>query len=525
MKRTGLFVLCLTLAVMLTGNVYAGGSKAKSGNVKAETIRLETELAVIGGGPAGLSAAVSAAEAGLKVIVFEKSSVTGGAANMGMGLLAIGSDVQKRQNEDIITVDEAYNMFMEYTHYRTDGVFIRRYFDRSASTITWLEDLGVKFEEAARYFPKSYPTWHIVDSDNGVKGGGQAATMMRRLTERATALGVEFYLNTPGTEVITKNGKVSGIKAQSADGAKIYEVLCGAALIATGGFGDNAPMVKEELGYTYNVDYFGMRLPNHDGDGLRMAEAAGAGRSAINVEMIFDIFRPDSKGRLQPDVGVAMKQPNMLVNREGFRFFNEEQVQNTTYCGNSLVQQSGNTAFMIIDETIKADYVKNGVPFFNRVSSVRDFSKFDENLATANTAGYTAVQKFNTLGELAKAMGIDAANLEKTVTEYNQICGSGRDPMGKSKEYLRPIATPPFYAAQYFPSSYGTLGGISINSNLEVLTPAKEPIPGLYSAGTDACTIFGDSYMFLLPGNTMGFSINSGRMVGENAAQYLRNRQ
>ncbi|GHV15932.1 hypothetical protein FACS189493_0720 [Spirochaetia bacterium] len=66
--------------------------------------------------------------------------------------------------------------------------------------------------------------------------------------------------------------------------------------------------------------------------------------------------------------------------------------------------------------------------------------------------------------------------------------------------------------AQYFPSAYGTLGGILINSNLEVLTPASAVISGLYSAGTDACTIYGDSYMLLLPGNPMGFSINKGRI-------------
>ncbi|QQO09916.1 FAD-dependent oxidoreductase [Breznakiella homolactica] len=506
------------------GSVTALMEKKHAGSSspgRTETVQLKTDFVIIGGGPAGLGAAISAAEAGVKVILFEKSAVTGGAANMGMGPLAIGSDIQKKQG-DTMNVDEAYNMFMEYTHYRTDGVLVRRYFDLSAQTIGWLESMGVRFEEAARYFDKSYPSWHIVASDDGTKGGGQAATMTRRMTERARALGVEIYLSTAGTEVVMNNGIVTGARAEAMDGGTAYEVDCSAVLIATGGFGDNAEMVKKELGYTYGIDYFGMRVPNHDGDGILMADAAGAGRSEITIEMIFNVFRPDSQGRGPVDVTYALRQPNLLVNREGNRFFNEEQVQNTTYCGNALVQQSGNTGFMIMDETIKRDYMRNGVPFASRVYNITDFTQFDRNLEAANAQGYTAVQKAGTIRELAEKMGIDADTLERTVADYNAVCASGRDPLGKSREFLRPISTGPYYAAQYYPSSYGTLGGIRINSDLEVLTEDARVIPGLYSAGTDACTIFGDSYMFLLPGNTMGFSINSGRLAGDSAAQYIK---
>jgi fumarate reductase flavoprotein subunit len=47
-------------------------------------------------------------------------------------------------------------------------------------------------------------------------------------------------------------------------------------------------------------------------------------------------------------------------------------------------------------------------------------------------------------------------------------------------------------------------------------------IPGLYAAGTDACSIYGDTYVFILPGNTMSFALNSGRIAGENAAEYIK---
>ena len=124
----------------------------------------ETQIVVIAAGPSGLSAAVQAAEDGAEVIVLEKAAAVGGAANMGMGPLGIGTKYQKQQMEDI-TVEKAFNMFMEYTHYNVDARLVKRYFEQSGETIEWLEDMGVEFEGAYRYFPKSEPTWHIVKTD------------------------------------------------------------------------------------------------------------------------------------------------------------------------------------------------------------------------------------------------------------------------------------------------------------------------------------------------------------------------
>ena len=68
---------------------------------------------------------------------------------------------------------------------------------------------------------------------------------------------------------------------------------------------------------------------------------------------------------------------------------------------------------------------------------------------------------------------------------------------------------------------YGTVGGIRINENCEACGADFLPIPGLYAAGADSCNIYNDSYMFLLPGNSMGYAVNTGRIAGMEAAEYV----
>lgn len=479
------------------------------------------DLVVIGAGPAGMSAAITAAENGLSVVVLEKTGVSGGCAKFGMGPLAIGSKYQEEQGISL-DLDQLYNEFMEYTHYRTNPPLMREYFERSNETLEWLESLGVQFDEAAQYFEKSYATWHLVHSEDGVVGGGQAKTMTDHLEQRATELGVTFYFETPACRIELQDGAVSGVCATSTDGTVGYHFSTKAVVVASGGFGNNVDMVKDEFGFTLQEDFFGMQFPGHEGDGLKMVWEAGGKESPMIEEMIFDIYRPGNTGSYTNDIKLVMTQGNLIVNEQGKRFFNEEQVQNTTYMGNALTYQTGNTGFMVIDEDIKNGYVEaNAVPFTSKVWNADDFSQFDENFAVMEEGGCTSIVRADTLDELAEKLGIDASGLAATVEEYNQICADGYDPLGKSPEYLKPIQTAPFYGAQFFPSSYGTLGGIKVDEELQVYDVNDQVIPGLFSAGTDSCTVYGDSYMFLLPGNTMGYSVNTGRFAGESVVEYV----
>lgn len=486
---------------------------------KYEQAEITADYIVIGAGPAGLASAVEMAEAGYNVVVFEKTSVSGGAAKYGMGPLGLETDLQKAQGE-VITVDEAYNMFMEYTHYRVDGQLVYDYFKMSNDTINWLEDMGVEFQEAARYFDKSTPSWHIVKSDNGTVGGGQAETMTRKMTERAVELGVTFYYETPVQSITTENGVVTGVVAVNENENKEYHASSQAVLVATGGFGNNVEMIEEELGYVWGEDYFGMKFAGHEGDGVNMARAIGADPGNPNIEMIFNIYANNGPA-ITSDVMILMRQPGMLVNKEGERFFNEEQVQNTTYTGNALVQQTGNTGYMILSESMIQDYIDHGVDFTSKVYQCDDFSTFYASIDSMIEGGSISVFKGNSIKEVSDYIGCDEQTLQQTFDTYNQQCADGHDPYGKSSEYLNAFDGSTLYVAQYYPGSYGTLGGIGVNSKLQVVDADNKAIAGLYSAGTDSCEIFGDSYMFLLPGNTMGYSINSGRIAARSAMEIM----
>ena len=130
------------------------------------SIKMEADVVVVAAGMSGLSAAVQAQEllnerGGGKVIAFEKSGTTGGAANMGMALFAVESRLQK---EDMYywTKDEAFLDFMEYTHWRADAKLVRRWFNMSADTIDWLMGMGTQFQGVYKYFKNSHKTQHII---------------------------------------------------------------------------------------------------------------------------------------------------------------------------------------------------------------------------------------------------------------------------------------------------------------------------------------------------------------------------
>lgn len=474
------------------------------------------DIAIISAGTAGLAAAVAAAEGGAKVISFEKAQTTGGTGNMGMGPLGVET-LQQRMKQIQLTRDDAFRAFMNYTHWRVDARLVKTYLDKSADTIEWLEKMGVEFVEPAAYFPGANFTWHLVKPPVGRPGPTAASAMTKIMAQTATELGVKILLQTPATKILKEGNRIVGVEGTDKSGETV-KVKAKAVIVATGGFGDNPEWLKKYSGYEWGKDLFSMRIPGLVGDGIRMAWEVGAGSEGLNVEIIYDV--PNTQDH---DLMSGFKQPCLMVNLQGERFLDESIMGNTTYTGNALARQKERCGFQIMDSDIVKTYEQVGLDITSSVMGTSKLTNFNARVKSKIESGFPFIFMADSIEELAAKTGIDAANLKKTVEVYNKACETGRDTvMAKNERYLKPIAKPPFYAGKHFPGAYGSLGGIKINYRTEVVTQDFEVIPGLYAAGTDACSIFGDSYVFILPGNTMGFALNSARIAAENALAYIK---
>lgn len=473
--------------------------------------KMEADIIIVSAGTAGLAAAIAAAEKGAKVIALEKASTTGGTGSMAMGPLGIESRTQRLKNLGP-TKDEAFKIFMDFTHWRVDARLVRAYLDKATTTIDWLEDMGVEFIDPLAYFPGGWPTWHVVKP--AIEGC--AANMTKIMTERAKELGVKIVFRTPVEKLIKEGDKVVGVMAEDSSGEPV-EARGKAVIVATGGFGDNPKMIKRHTGYEWGKDLQSFRIPGTVGDGIRMALEAGAMSSEMMMELIY--LMP---GDLSPELAEAFRQPHLMVNKQGERFMNEEIMPNSAFTGNAITRQQDRSGFLIFDEAIKQHMQNVGYDSLHFVFPFFKADRFDELMKDAMDAGYKDVYIADSLEELAEQTGIDPDGLKATVEEYNAYCEKGFDPIfNKPNKYLRPIKSPKYYAGRNVPGAYGSLGGIKINHKTEVISKKWKPISGLYAAGTDACSIYGDTYVFILPGNTLGFALNSGRIAGENAVDYI----
>jgi len=485
---------------------------------------MEADVIVVAAGLSGLAASIAAAENGASVIAFEKANTPGGAANMGMGPLGVGSSIQKNQMISL-TPGEAFRRHMYFTHYRVNARLVRDYYAKSGDTIDWLMDMGVEFlgvqrafsaPEATRAYSDGEFTWHVVKPEGGGAPGPRcAASMIKRMTERAVDLGVQIILETPVHKIIMEDGAAVGVLAKDKNGEEI-EARGKSVIIATGGFGDNHQMIKEETGYTFGETIFNFAVPGMKGDGLKMAWEAGAGRVPATIELMYQL--PDNLNHFY--VEGAFRQPCLWVNRNGERFMPEDQIANTTFTGHAITAQPGCIAFSIFDSKMLKRYKKKGPDIISHVHPHDLFDHFEEQWENDIETGYEPVTQADTLTELAKKAGIDVEGFLAQIEEYNDMCDNGYDEVfEKDRAFLQPVEKGPFYCCRQNVGGYGSLGGIHINHRTQVMTQESKVIPGLYAAGTDACNIYGDSYPFILSGNTMGFCLNSGRIAGENAAE------
>ena len=477
---------------------------------------MEADLIIVGGGAAGLAAAITAGEQGATTLVFEKMSTPGGCAAMAAGPFGVESNMQKDHIVSL-TKEEAVQKFMNYTHWLSDERLVRKFIYKSGDTINWLEDMGVRFIAPMHYFPGSEETWHFIATRDGKVARRTGAVMIDCMVERAKELGAEIYMNHPVKKLIKEEGEVIGVIVDGPDGE--IEAYAGAVIVCTGGFGDNSDMMLEATGLEWGKDLFSIRVPGLTGDGIQMAWDAGADKDRMSMELIY--FAPNTMGYELFEI--PFRQCDLLVNTDGKRFMNEETEKNPIFTVNALQKQPGCIAWGIVNDSIIDNYIENG-PNFKMINSIGlDMSVVRDEINQWMEERPDVLVKADTIEELAEKTGIAKDALKETIEKYNICCESGYDEdYNKERRYLHKIEGP-YYACKFAPSGYGSLGGIKINDKFEVIEKGtSKSIPGFYAAGTDANSLYNPDYVFVLPGNTLGFALNSGRLAAESAIDYIK---
>lgn len=495
---------------------------------------LKAELVIIGGGGAGLAAAIAAAENGCKsIIVLEKAGSAAGSTAMAHDVFGAESPVQRRQGIDAPR-DELFKTAMEWAHWtKINPRIVRAFIDKSGDTIGWLEKKGLSFE-LIQYYPNQVPLVR-----HSVKGHGNA--LMKALRDNCQDLGVRILPLTPAKKIIRDSkGKASAVVAESKQGE--FKIDTRSVIIATGGYGNNREMLKKYLpNYHDTITYDGP--PSNTGDGIQMAVEIGAATDGLGTANIHGPFlKPKSDSHAMkmdasgPD-GSPLRitlwflawEPEMLwVNKKGRRFIDEGYHLAFFAFGNAVSLQPDGITYTLFDHTTLKKIEKEGLirpgaaahANWLPVSAATPLPGLEREVHKQADKGDLKISK--SWDEIAVWMGASPAVLKATIDEYNAFCDDNRDGLfAKDRRYLLPLRTPPFYAVKAHIGLCDTYGGIKINENMEALDASDNPIPGLYAAGTTAGCWESESYCYRLTGHLVGFALNSGRIAGENAVRYL----
>jgi fumarate reductase flavoprotein subunit len=469
---------------------------------------LKADIVVIGGGASGLPAAVATAEKGVKnVIVLEARRIPGGNAPLILATFATGSRLQKHLGIEA-RPDALFKQAMSYAHWKINPRLVSTLMEKSGDTMRWLEEKGVSVDGVITADPNQVPVAHF--SKGKVTIGVQIA---RALAKSCEDLGVQFLFQTKAKKLLTnESGKVVGVLAKVK--GKEIRIIAKSVIIATGGFAGSKKLLKKYLP-SYNEGELHRMGIHHKGDGLRMATEVGAATEGMTVlEMTGQVF-PWSRS-----ISPRVMQPHTLwVNKRGERFTDETLAFVFPESSNAVYSQPGKISYTLFDEKIKQAMVKQGLSVVEELLGGIS-SGLEQSLELQAKKGRVKIA--DSWDDIASWMGVKPKVLKSTVDEYNYYCDRGHDDVfAKDRRYLLPLRTPPYYAIQCCINFMTTHGGIKINHRTEVLDNQDNPIPGLYAAGVETGGTDSNTYNINLPGHSSGFSINSGRIAGESAAEYV----
>lgn len=463
---------------------------------------LETDVAVVGFGATGACAAIEARVAGARVMLFERSSGSGGASALSGGEIYIGggTDAQKAAGFDDTVEDFTAYLKLAGGPCADDGK-CELYGREALSHYQWLKDQGVPYrgnylpgkvieptddstliwsgsEAAAPFYKqaKPAPRGHVIQH----MGWGGGRPLIDILETRARDLGAEIHVDARAVALITDGERVAGAVVRIDNKDRFVHAHRGVVL-ATGGFVFNDAMRRK-----YCPESFRVNSPIGDkDDGIGIELGVSAGGDAIHMDQFFTTC---------PWTIPADQAHGVFVNVAGQRFINEDCYHGRV--SRCAVDQPGGKVYLLLDS-----------------------AHFDQPL---DLAGITIAGTGETWEEVEAELEMPAGTLSATMHLYNSYAREGRDPLfDKQAPILKALDQSPFVALEcnfetsYF--SFFTLGGLKTSTDGEVLDRSGMAIPGLFAAGrcTSGLPAWGHGYS---SGLSLADCTFFGRQAGRRAA-------
>jgi fumarate reductase flavoprotein subunit len=470
--------------------------------------KLEANLVVIGAGGAGLCAALTALESGVTgVIVLEKRFVVGGNSSMAGGMIFAAESRQQKEAGVNISRDGVFKDTLAFHHYdKVNPHILRAFIDKSAGTVQWLENRGLPFE-----WSKGMGV-HILKGVTTPFGGFSRATKV--LAGHIKSCGGRILTHTTAKKILRDaQGRINGLMAVNKEGEEIW-INTQSVILTTGGFTGNKALLKKYFPNYWDDVYWTDAIPL-EGDGLQLAESAGAGLEDYCTLIRENGYCFDKSGKMPNRV--HMQEGAVWVNRYGQRYADENNHDDAST--NALLAQPGKIAFALFDDKLIRIANERPDPFSPKSGPTEKPPALNEIISAEAEEGIWSMVSAN-WDEIAGWIGADPSVLKNTVDEYNTFCDQGRDGLfAKDPRSLYPLRIPPFYAVKFRPLMVDTIGPVRIDERMEVLDKQDRPIPGLYAGGVITSGWQGNDYRLF--GSALGYSLNSGRIAGENAVKYL----
>lgn len=462
----------------------------------------ETDVLVVGGGGTGVAAALQAVTDGAKVMVLEKAGIAGGTTNYSGGVLqAAGTDFQKQfTNYKDDTPENHYKLWLKAGEGYVDEALVKDLAYGAPDHIKWLSDLGLKFTSVYGHNHIPYvdeslfaDRIHVYEGGGGEGSGG---ILVKAMLDAATKKGVVMEYETEVTQLlINEASEVIGVIAKQG-GSEIKVKANKGVILATASIDKNEELAKELSPQQYwdLTTQQCLSAVTNTGDGIKMAMEIGAAVCGFGGTIDFCGKTGNATDNRRPVF------PSFIVNKKGRRFVCEDATY--AYHYRAIFQQEkqlDGPTYMI----------------FGKSSLTAEGSAWTEETAAKDVADGVLVTA-NTIEELAKAISVEPANLAAALATWNADTKNKKDPQFDRKTGLEPIEGP-FYAYKNVSFNLGSLGGVKINVDAQVLRPNGEPISRLYAGGLNAGGWIGPYY----PGSgtaIMG-TVHWGRKAGSNAAK------